>query len=243
MHIYPAIDLRGEKVVRLEQGRAEAETIYGTDPVAVAESFHAAGAKYLHMVDLDGAFTGELKNLHLVAAVAKALSPSLFIELGGGMRTEKAIARALATGVSRVVIGTRACESLPFVRAVVEKFGAEKIAVGIDAKDGLVSTKGWTAPSSWTAPDLARAVAAHGVRTIIYTDIITDGMFTGPNLNALRELSDAVPEVRIIASGGVANVEHVRSLRTLGETIEGIIIGKALYDGKLKLADALRAAA
>jgi phosphoribosylformimino-5-aminoimidazole carboxamide ribotide isomerase len=242
MHIYPAIDLRGGKVVRLEQGRAEAETIYGTDPVTVAKSFHEAGAKYLHMVDLDGAFTGELKNLHLVAAVAKALSPSLFIELGGGMRTEKAIARALAAGVSRVVIGTRACESLPFVRAVVEKFGAEKIAVGIDAKDGLVSTKGWTAPSSWTAPDLARAVAAHGVHTIIYTDITTDGMFTGPNLNALRELSDAVPEVRIIASGGVANVEHVRSLGTLGEAIEGVIIGKALYDGKLKLADALRAA-
>jgi len=242
MHIYPAIDLRGGKVVRLEQGRPEAETIYGTDPVAVAKSFHVAGAKYLHMVDLDGAFTGELKNLHLVAAVAKALSPSLFIELGGGMRTEKAIARALEAGVHRVVIGTRACESLPFVRAVVEKFGAEKIAVGIDAKDGLVSTKGWTTPSPWTAPDLARAVAAHGVRTIIYTDITTDGMFTGPNLNALRELSDAVPEVRIIASGGVANVEHVQSLRTLGEGIEGVIIGKALYDGKLKLADALRAA-
>jgi phosphoribosylformimino-5-aminoimidazole carboxamide ribotide isomerase len=242
MHIYPAIDLRGGKVVRLEQGRAEAETIYGTDPVAVAESFRAAGAKYLHMVDLDGAFTGELKNLHLVAAVAKALSPSLFIELGGGMRTEKAIAEALGAGVRRVVIGTRACESLLFVRGVVEKFGVEKIAVGIDAKNGIVSTKGWTSPSQWTAPDLARAVAGQGVRTIIYTDIATDGMFTGPNLNALRELSSSVPEVGIIASGGVANIEHVQSLRTLGEGIEGVIIGKALYDGKLKLADALRAA-
>jgi phosphoribosylformimino-5-aminoimidazole carboxamide ribotide isomerase len=243
MHIFPAIDLRGGKVVRLEQGRPEAETIYGTDPVAVAESFHAAGAKYLHMVDLDGAFTGELKNLHLVAAVAKALSPSLFIELGGGMRTEEAIAQALEAGVDRVVIGTRACESLPFVRAVVEKFGAERIAVGIDAKNGIVSTKGWTAPSQWTAPDLARAVAGQGVRTIIYTDIATDGMFTGPNLHALRELFSAVPKAGIIASGGVANIEHLQSLRTLGEAIEGVIIGKALYDGKLKLADALRAAA
>src|SRR5471032_1421844 len=127
MHILPAIDLRGGKVVRLEQGRAEAETIYGTDPVAVAESFHAAGAKYLHMVDLDGAFTGELKNLHLVRAVTKA-SP-LFIELGGGMRTERAIADALEAGVSRVVIGTRACESLPFVRTMVDKIGAERIAI------------------------------------------------------------------------------------------------------------------
>src|SRR5277367_267654 len=230
MHIFPAIDLRGGKVVRLEQGRAEAETIYGTDPVAVAESFHAAGAKYLHMVDLDGAFTGELKNLHLVAA--KAFSSSLFIELGGGMRTEKAIAQALGTGVDRVVVGTRACESLPFVRAVVEKFGAEKIAVGIDAKDGIVSTKGWTAPSPWTAPDLARAVVEQGVRTIIYTDIATDGMFTGPNLKALSELCAAVPQVKIIASGGVAKIEHVHALRELGDAIDGVIIGKALYDGK-----------
>jgi phosphoribosylformimino-5-aminoimidazole carboxamide ribotide isomerase len=243
MHIFPAIDLRGEKVVRLEQGRAEAQTVYGDDPVAVAKTFLAAGAKHLHMVDLDGAFTGEFKNLHLVAAVAKALSPSLFIELGGGMRTAEAIARALETGVDRVVIGTRACESLPFVRAAVEKFGAEKIAVGIDAKDGIVSTKGWTAPSQWTAPDLARAVRDQGVRTIIYTDIATDGMFTGPNLKALRELSAAVPETAIIASGGVANLNHVQSLRALGKAIGGVIIGKALYDGKLNLADALRAAA
>jgi len=239
MHIFPAIDLRGGKVVRLEQGRADAETVYGTDPVAVAESFHAAGAKHLHMVDLDGAFTGELKNLHLVAAVAEA-SP-LFIELGGGMRSTSAIAKALEAGVNRVVIGTRACESLDFLRDVVEKFGAEKIAVGIDAKDGIVSTKGWTAPSQWTAPDLARAVVEQGVRTIIYTDIATDGMFTGPNLGALRELAAAVPRARIIASGGVANIEHIASLRTLGEAIDGVIIGKALYDGKLKLADALRA--
>lgn len=240
MNILPAIDLRGGKVVRLEQGRAEAETVYGTDPVAVAEEFRAAGAKYIHMVDLDGAFTGELKNLHLVRAVAKA-SP-LFIELGGGMRTEEAIAQALEAGVGRVVIGTRACESLPFVRAAVEKFGADKIAIGIDAKDGIVSTKGWTAPSPWTVPDLARAVVEQGVLTIIYTDIATDGMFTGPNLKALQELATAVPKARIIASGGVATLEHVKSLLTLGEAIDGVIIGKALYDGKLKLTDVIQVA-
>jgi phosphoribosylformimino-5-aminoimidazole carboxamide ribotide isomerase len=240
MHIFPAIDLRGGKVVRLEQGRAEAQTIYGDDPVAVAESFHAAGARHLHMVDLDGAFTGELKNLHLIAAVAKA-SP-LFIEVGGGLRTEEAIAQVLGTGVRRIVIGTRACESLPFVGAMVKQFGAERIAVGIDAKDGIVSTKGWTAPSQWTAPDLARAVAEQGVRTIIYTDIATDGMGTGPNLKALRELAAAVPSIAIIASGGVATVAHVESLAGLGKSIDGVIIGKAIYDGKLKLADALKAA-
>jgi phosphoribosylformimino-5-aminoimidazole carboxamide ribotide isomerase len=240
MHIFPAIDLRGEKVVRLEQGRAEAETVYGANPVAVAESFRAAGASHLHMVDLDGAFTGELVNTHLIAAVAKA-SP-LFIQVGGGLRTEKAIAQTLATGVRRAVIGTRACESLPFVKSAVDQFGAERIAVGIDARNGIVSTKGWTAPSAWTAPDLARAVAEQGVRTIIYTDIATDGMFTGPNLKALCELAEAVPQIAIVASGGVATVEHVRALAALGQAIDGVIVGKALYDGKLQLADLLAAA-
>jgi phosphoribosylformimino-5-aminoimidazole carboxamide ribotide isomerase len=238
MNIFPAIDLRGGKVVRLEQGRAEAQTVYGDDPVGVAASFHAAGARHLHMVDLDGAFTGELTNLHLVQAVAKA-SP-LFIELGGGLRTEEAIAKALETGIDRVVIGTRACESLPFVKTVVDKFGAERIAVGIDAKEGMVSTRGWTAPSKWTAPDLARAVADQGVRTIIYTDIATDGMFTGPNLTALGDLMAAAPKVRIIASGGVATREHVAMLHALGGQISGVIIGKALYDGKLNLAEVIK---
>ena len=240
MHIYPAIDLRGGQVVRLEQGRAEAQTVYGTDPVAVAREFYAQGARHLHMVDLDGAFTGEFKNLQLVQAVAE--STPLFIELGGGLRTRTAIERALEIGVDRAVIGTRACESLSFVRDMVAKFGAERIAVGIDAKNGIVSTKGWTAPSTWTAPELARAVAQEGVRTIIYTDIATDGMFTGPNLPALEELSRTVPEVDLIASGGVASLEHVVSLGRLGARVEGVIVGKAIYDGKLTVADAIKAA-
>jgi phosphoribosylformimino-5-aminoimidazole carboxamide ribotide isomerase len=237
MDIFPAIDLRGGRVVRLEQGRAEAETVYGADPVAVAKGFHRDGARFLHMVDLDGAFTGELKNLELIAAVAKA-SP-LFIQVGGGLRTEEAIGRVLGTGVRRIVIGTRACESLPFVGEMVRKFGAERIAVGIDARDGIVSTKGWTAPSRWTAPELARAVVEQGVRTIIYTDIATDGMGTGPNLKALGELSAAVPKVGLIASGGVASVLHVASLAGMGKAVTGAIIGKAIYEGKLKLADAI----
>ena len=240
MHIYPAIDLRGGQVVRLEQGRAEAQTVYGTDPVAVARDFYAQGARYLHMVDLDGAFTGEFKNLQLVQAVAE--STPLFIELGGGLRTRTAIELALDAGVDRAVIGTRACESLSFVRDMVVKFGAERIAVGIDAKNGIVSTKGWTAPSTWTAPELARAVAQEGVRTIIYTDIATDGMFTGPNLPALEELSRTVPEVDLIASGGVATLEHVASLRRLEARVGGVIIGKAIYDGKLTVAEAIKAA-
>ncbi|HUB68255.1 MAG TPA: 1-(5-phosphoribosyl)-5-[(5-phosphoribosylamino)methylideneamino]imidazole-4-carboxamide isomerase [Candidatus Methylacidiphilales bacterium] len=238
MNIFPAIDLRGGKVVRLEQGQAEAQTVYGDDPAGVAASFHAAGARYLHMVDLDGAFTGELGNWHRIRAVAK--SSPCFVQLGGGLRTEEAIAEAFETGIDRVVIGTRACESLPFVKTVVDKFGATRIAVGIDAKNGIVSTRGWTAPSKWTAPDLARAVAEQGVQTVIYTDIATDGMFTGPNLTALGELMAAVPKMRIIASGGVATREHVAKLCALGAQIDGIIIGKALYDGKLELADVIK---
>jgi phosphoribosylformimino-5-aminoimidazole carboxamide ribotide isomerase len=227
-------------VVRLEQGRAEAQTVYGTDPVAVAQKFYAEGARHLHMVDLDGAFSGEFNNLQLVEAVAEATP--FFIELGGGLRTRTAIERALAVGVDRAVIGTRACESLSFVRDMIAKFGADRIAVGIDAKNGIVSTKGWTAPSTWTAPDLARAVAQEGVRTIIYTDIATDGMFTGPNLPALVELSRVVPEVGLIASGGVATLEHIVSLCKLDARIEGVIIGKAIYDGKITVADAIKAA-
>ena len=241
MDIFPAIDLRGGKIVRLEQGRAEAETVYGIDPVGVAESFRADGARHLHMVDLDGAFTGELKNLPLIAAVAKACP--LFIRAGRRVAHRKGH-RPGARSRGRASRHRHAGLRVASVRAseAVEKFGAERIAVGIDAKDGIVSTKGWTAPSAWTAPDLARAVVGQGVRTIIYTDIATDGMFTGPNLPALRELAAAVPQTAIIASGGVATLEHVRSLVALGKAVEGVIIGKALYDGKLKLAEALRVA-
>jgi phosphoribosylformimino-5-aminoimidazole carboxamide ribotide isomerase len=240
MDIYPAIDLRDGQVVRLEQGRVDAETVYDSDLVAVAEKFQAEGARHLHMVDLDGAFTGEFRNLKLVQAVFEATQ--LFIEMGGGLRTRTAIERVLGVGVSRAVIGTAACESLSFVRDMVARFGADKIAVGIDAKDGIVSTKGWTAPSKWTAPDLARAVAAEGVRTIIYTDIMTDGMFTGPNLPALAELSRTVPEVALIASGGVASVEHITMLRDSEARISGAIVGKAIYDEKITVTEAIKAA-
>ena len=240
MHIFPAIDLRAGQVVRLEQGRIEAESIYGDDPVRVAENFREDGAQHLHMVDLDGAFTGESLNLELVAEVAAATS--LFVQLGGGLRDRQAIARALDAGVWRVVIGTRACESLDFVRAAVNEFGALRVAVGIDARDGKVSTKGWTAPSQWTAPELAKAVAQQGVRTIVYTDIATDGMFVGPNLASLRELTRAVPELSIVASGGIATRAHLESLSKIGRRIEGAIVGKAFYEGRLKLADALETA-
>jgi phosphoribosylformimino-5-aminoimidazole carboxamide ribotide isomerase len=240
MILFPAIDLRGGQVVRLEQGRFDAETVYGTDAVAVAESFWQAASPALHVVDLDGALGGEMKNLRSIQAVLQKL-PKLFVQMGGGLRSVEAVERVLAVGVSRVVIGTRACESLPFVGELVQRFGGDKIAIGIDARDGIVSTRGWTVPSQWKATDLAQAVSKEGVQTIIYTDIATDGMLTGPNFPALAELQKAVPQVRLVASGGVASVAHVETLAKVRPALSGVIIGKAIYEGKIRVAEALKA--
>ena len=241
MILFPAIDLRGGRVVRLEQGRAEAETVYSADPVHVAQGFQKQGATHLHLVDLDAAFSGRPSHLPIVREIAAATAPALELELGGGLRSLEAIEAALAAGVTRAVIGTRACESLEFVAEAVAHFGAARLAVGLDARDGVVSTRGWTAPSTWLAPELARAVCQCGVTTLIYTDIATDGMGTGPNLPALRELSRAVPAAQIIASGGIAQATHITELCRFQPPLAGAIIGKALYDGKVSLPDLLAA--
>lgn len=235
MKILPAIDLRGGKVVRLQQGKADQQTTYSDDPIAVAKGWEQQGAEELHIVDLDGAFTGHPQNLHIVEQIAKAIN--IPIELGGGMRNEEAIDAALAAGVARVVIGTKACDSLDFVRSVVDKFGGESIAVGIDAKNGIVAVKGWTEASKWTAVQLAQAVSVTGAGTIIYTDISTDGMFTGPNIPALKEVLESV-DLQVIASGGVATVDHITTLRKI-PNLYGAIVGKALYDKKVTLAEIL----
>jgi phosphoribosylformimino-5-aminoimidazole carboxamide ribotide isomerase len=235
MKILPAIDLRGGKVVRLQQGKADQQTTYSDDPVAVAAGWEEQGAEELHIVDLDGAFTGHPQNLHIVAQIAKQIS--IPIELGGGMRDEDAIDEALASGVSRVVIGTKACDSLDFVRAIVNKFGGESIAVGIDAKDGIVAVKGWTEASKWTAVQLAKEVSNTGARTLIYTDISTDGMFTGPNIPALKSVLAAV-KINVIASGGVASIDHIKTLREI-PGLYGAIVGKALYDKRVTLKEIL----
>ena len=196
--LYPAIDLKGGRCVRLTQGRADAATIYRDNPAEVASEFAAAGASWIHVVDLDGAFTGAPQNAAAVAAIAK-VAPRM--QLGGGMRTREAVAAALGAGVSRVVIGTKAWEDEAFLREVVRTHG-EKIAVGIDARDGFVTIKGWVEKTSMRAVELAKKAEALGVRTIIYTDIATDGMLVGPNFAALTELLGAV-RCRVIASGGV----------------------------------------
>jgi phosphoribosylformimino-5-aminoimidazole carboxamide ribotide isomerase len=235
MIIFPAIDLMGGQVVRLEQGKAEAKTVYSDDPVAMALRWQNEGAEWLHVVDLDGAFTGKPQNMEWIGKIVQALK--IPVQLGGGLRDEALIQQAIALGISRVVLGTKACDSLEFVVQVSNRFGKDKIAVGIDAKNGKVATKGWTEASEWDAIDLARQASAAGAGTIIYTDIATDGMFTGPNYPALRALLEAL-NVQVIASGGVATVEHIRKLREF-PSLYGAIVGKALYDKKVTLKDIL----
>jgi phosphoribosylformimino-5-aminoimidazole carboxamide ribotide isomerase len=238
MDIYPAIDLRGGRCVRLLQGRADAETVYGNDPGAVARGFGEAGAAWVHVVDLDGAFSGERANVEAVAAI---VASGLKIQLGGGLRDEQTVARVLSSGVSRAVIGTRAAESPDYVGKLVAEHG-ERIAVGIDARDGHVAVKGWVETTKTLALDLARNMEQVGVRMLIYTDISTDGMMTGPNMPALEALLAAV-SCDVIASGGVASIDHVRNLIELGKrysNLSGIITGKAIYERTLDLDEAVR---
>jgi phosphoribosylformimino-5-aminoimidazole carboxamide ribotide isomerase len=237
MIIYPAIDIKGGRCVRLTQGRADQETIYAENPADVGARFHAAGSEWVHVVDLDGAFAGEPQNLAAVQAIAAL---GMKVQLGGGLRTRAAVERALGYGVSRVVIGTRAAESEAFVGELVQAFG-EQIAVGIDAKNGQVAVKGWVATAAMSALELARRMDALGVQTLIHTDIGTDGMLTGPNFPAQEAMLGA-GRFRVIASGGVSRREDVVKLVELARRhprLEGVIVGKALYERRVDLPDLL----
>lgn len=237
MTIYPAIDIKGGRCVRLTQGRADQETVYAANPADVAAEFRAAGSEWVHVVDLDGAFAGEPQNLAAVQAIAAI---GMKVQLGGGLRTRAAVERALDFGVARVVIGTRAAESESFVGELVQAFG-EKVAVGIDAKDGKVAVKGWVDTTGTGALDLAKRMGEIGVRTIIYTDIGTDGMLTGPNF-AAQEAMLAAGKFRVIASGGVSRREDVVKLAELARrcgNLDGVIVGKALYEKRVDLPDLL----
>ncbi len=236
MQILPAIDLKGGRCVRLLQGKADQETVYSDDPVAVARKWCDLGGERLHVVDLDGAFEGEPR--HLDVAIRIAAQVGCLVELGGGIRTDETIAKALDGGIERVVIGTRALSSPDWLRDVAARY-AGRIVAGIDARDGKVAVKGWTEVSEIDAIDFGRTVADCGVRAVIFTDIATDGMLTGPNVEAMRRMADAV-SVPVIASGGVGSLDDIRELSSL--PIEGIIVGKALYDGRLDLAAAIEIA-
>lgn len=237
MTIYPAIDIKGGRCVRLTQGRADQETVYAENPVEVALGFKAAGSTWVHVVDLDGAFAGEPQNLAVVQAIAAL---GMKVQLGGGMRTRASVERALGFGVTRVVIGTRAAESESFVGELVQGFG-ERIAVGIDAKNGQVAVKGWVATAALSALALAKRMDALGVRTLIHTDIGTDGMLTGPNYPA-QEAMLAAGRFKVIASGGVSRREDVVKLTELARrqaNLDGVIVGKALYEKRVDLPDLL----
>ena len=240
MTIYPAIDLKGGRCVRLAQGRADQETVYGSDPAAVAQAFKGAGSAWVHVVDLDGAFDGEPKNLPAVRAIAAV---GLKVQLGGGLRTRAAVERALALGVARVVLGTRAAESPDFIGELVQAFG-DRIAVGIDAKNGRVAVKGWVDTTALDALALARRMDGLGVATLIYTDIATDGMLTGPNFAAQEAVLQAV-RGRVIASGGVSDRGDIARLAELARrcaNLDGVIVGKALYEKRVDLGDLIRLA-
>jgi len=237
MTIYPAIDIKSGRCVRLTQGRADQETIYAENPADVAAQFRAAGSAWVHVVDLDGAFQGEPQNLDAVKAIAGL---GMKVQLGGGLRSRATVERALGFGVSRVVIGTRAAESEAFIGELVQSFG-EKIAVGIDAKNGKVAVKGWVDTTGLDALGFARRMESLGVASIIYTDIGTDGMMTGPNLAAQETMLAAVKS-RIIASGGVSQRADVVALAKLSQryaNLDGVIIGKAIYERRVDLADLL----
>ena len=240
--ILPAIDLKGGQCVRLRQGRAEDATVYGSDPVAQAKEWARQGAAWLHIVDLDGAFQGHPAHLEVVGRMATAVG--IPVECGGGLRTDADLEAVLAAGVKRAILGTRALERVEDLAVLAEKYG-DRLAVGIDARDGLVQVKGWTETSQTTAVELARRAVAAGVQAIIYTDTATDGMLRGPNFAGNAELCDAVgPACRVFASGGITTPDHIRRLRALGrKNLAGAIVGKALYEGRTTLAKLLAVAA
>jgi len=246
MIVLPAIDLRRGRCVRLRQGRAEDETIYDADPAAVARRWVEQGASWLHVVNLDGAFgdaspdSGRPINLQRLEEIRAAV-PETPIQFGGGVRALTDVEAALDLGATRVILGTVALREPALVADAVQRFGAERIVVGIDARQGRVATHGWQRISGTAATALGQAMRAAGVVRVVYTDIARDGMLTGVNVEATAALAVATG-LRVIASGGVASVEDVARLRACGrEGIEGVIIGQALYSGALSLLDALQA--
>jgi phosphoribosylformimino-5-aminoimidazole carboxamide ribotide isomerase len=236
--LYPAIDIRHGRVVRLSQGEATRQTVYGDDPVAVADHFAEQGAEWIHVVDLDRAF-GDGENLALVRRLVARAGWRVKVQLGGGLRSPEQIRAGLEQGVTRVVVGTAAALDPALVPAVLAAEGAERIAVGIDARDGQVAIRGWTEAANLTAEALARRVTGDGVRTLIYTDVARDGMLAGPDLEGARRLQQG--RASVIVSGGVAGVADVRAAREAG--LSGVIVGRALYEGRLGLVEALEAAA
>ena len=240
MVILPAIDLKDGKCVRLRQGRADDMTVYGDDPAEQAKDWAKQGGAELHVVDLDGAFAGTPRHAETIARIIAAFGGP--VEVGGGIRTPEALAAVIEAGATRAIIGSAALDDPEFLSKAVELYG-ERIAVGIDARDGFVQTKGWVETTSVKATDLAQAVARLGVKSIIYTDTATDGMLGGPNLTQLAAICEAAPTCQVTASGGVSSPFDVENLKALERpNLRAAIVGKALYDGRTTLREMNRAA-
>ena len=239
MVIIPAIDLKNGLCVRLLQGRKSKMTVYNENPVEVAREFAAAGAEMIHVVDLDGAFReSDSPNRAVAKEIIEAVDVP--IEFGGGIRSTEDIRQLCDAGVARVVVGTIAAESPDALQKFVDDFGS-RICVGIDARDGRVMTRGWETVTPIHATDLARSVAECGVERIIYTDIARDGALVGPNIQQTIAVAEAA-NVHVTASGGVSNLDDIKRLRDVGDArVDSVIVGKALYEGKIKLEEAIRA--
>jgi phosphoribosylformimino-5-aminoimidazole carboxamide ribotide isomerase len=233
--LYPAIDLKGGQCVRLLRGDMAAATVFGDDPAAQAAAFQAAGCRWLHVVDLDGAFAGRPANAEAVAAILSRVTVP--VQLGGGVRDMAAIEGWLARDVARVILGTVAVRDPALVRAAARAFPG-RVAVGVDAREGRVAVEGWAEATDLTALDLARRYEDAGVAALIYTDIERDGAMQGPNVEATAALARAV-SIPVIASGGVSSLDDLRALKGCGAPLDGVISGRALYDGRIDLAQAI----
>ncbi|PJJ28188.1 1-(5-phosphoribosyl)-5-[(5-phosphoribosylamino)methylideneamino]imidazole-4-carboxamide isomerase [Lacrimispora celerecrescens] len=236
MQLYPAIDLKDGQCVRLKQGEFKEITVYSQKPEEVAALWQSQGATFLHLVDLDGALAGRSINEKVIKRIADTVS--IPIEIGGGIRSEEAVGSMLSLGVARVIIGTKAVENPEFIRDMVKKFGQDRIVAGVDAKDGMVAVEGWEKISGITASELCSRMKEYGVRHIVYTDISRDGMLTGPNVEYTKRLTEETG-MDIIASGGMSSMEDLRQLYHAG--VRGAIIGKALYENRIDLKEAIEA--
>jgi phosphoribosylformimino-5-aminoimidazole carboxamide ribotide isomerase len=236
MKIYPAIDILGGQAVRLIQGRRDQTTVYG-DPIEMATKWVNKGAEWLHVVDLDGAFEGKPKNLGVLRDMAAAV-PKAKIQVGGGIRGMSTVELLFDAGIERIVLGTAAVQDQEFVKNALAKHSG-RVAIGIDARDGNVQVSGWTEDSQIGAIDLARSLQDVGVRLVIYTDISRDGVLEGPNVEATRQML-ANTHLSVIASGGVSSLKDVHRLAEINHPrLEGVIIGKALYEGRIRIEEAL----
>lgn len=237
--IIPAIDLMDGACVRLQQGDANRKTRYPLPPAQVAADYAAAGVKRIHVVDLDGAFGGDPKNLQAIRDIRGAAPSDVEIEVGGGIREAETVEALFDAGINYAVIGTKALEDLDFLKGMIDEYGS-RIIVGADARDGMLSTRGWTVDSDVEAvPYLQKLRRELGLATVIFTDIARDGMFTAPNTEAYLELLK-IDGLKVIASGGVGTLEHITDLAKLNNpNLLGVIVGKALYDGRLSLSDAV----